>query len=66
VTGVLDDRGIEAVKVRDFLFFTASRSTLGATKPPMQWIRRVLSPGAKLLGYEYDHSTLHRPEVMNA
>jgi hypothetical protein len=39
-----------------FLFFTASRPTLGPTQSPIQWVQGVISPGVKRPGCEADHS----------
>jgi hypothetical protein len=38
-----------------FLFTTASRTALGPTQPPIQWVRGALSLGAKRPGREADH-----------
>jgi hypothetical protein len=43
---------------RNFLFFTASRSTLRLTQPPIQWVPGALSPMIKRQGREADHSEL--------
>jgi hypothetical protein len=38
----LDDRGIESRQVLGiFLFTTASRTALGLTQPPIQWVSGV-------------------------
>jgi hypothetical protein len=37
-------------------FSTASRSTLGPTQPPVQWVPGALSLGVKRPGLEADHS----------
>jgi hypothetical protein len=39
-----------------FLFTTSSRMSLGPTHPPIQWVPRALSLGAKQLGLEADYS----------
>jgi hypothetical protein len=49
-----------------FLFTTASRTALGPTRPPIQWVRRVLSLGVKRQGREGDHSPPSSTEVKNA
>jgi hypothetical protein len=46
-----------------FLFTTASRTALGPTQPPIQWVPRVLSLGVKRLGREADHSPPSSAEV---
>jgi hypothetical protein len=38
-----------------FLFTTASRTALGPTQPPIQWVKRALSQGVKRPGREADH-----------
>jgi hypothetical protein len=45
-----------------FLFTTASRTALGPTQPPIQWVP-VLSLVVKRLGREADHSPPSRVEV---
>jgi hypothetical protein len=39
-----------------FLFTTASRTALGPTQPPIQWVPGVLSLEVKRPGREADHS----------
>jgi hypothetical protein len=49
-----------------FLFTTASRTALGFTQPPIQWVPGVLSLGVKRPGREADHSHPSSAEVKNA
>jgi hypothetical protein len=49
-----------------FLFTTVSRTALGPTKPPMQWVPGIFSLGVKRPGRESDHSTPSSAEVKNA
>jgi len=49
-----------------FLYTTASRSVLGATKPPIHWVPGDISVGVKLLERESDHSPPSSAEVKNA
>jgi hypothetical protein len=49
-----------------FLFTTASRTVLGHTQPPIQWVQGALSLAVKRPGREADHSPgmelyLHSP-----
>jgi len=46
-----------------FLFTTASRTALGPTQPPIQWVPGVLSLGVKRPGREADHSPPSSAEV---
>jgi hypothetical protein len=46
-----------------FLFTTASRTALGPTQPPIQWVPGALSLEVKRPGREADHSPLSRAEV---
>jgi hypothetical protein len=46
-----------------FLFTTASRTALGPTQPPIQWLPVVLSLGIKRPGREADHSPPSSAEV---
>jgi hypothetical protein len=41
---------------KNFHFSTLSRSALGPTQPPIQWVPGAFSPGLKRLGREADHS----------
>jgi hypothetical protein len=62
----LDDRGS---KVRfpagagTFLFTTASRTVLGPTQSPIQWVPGALSLGVKRPAREADHSPPSSAEV---
>jgi hypothetical protein len=49
-----------------FLFTTASRTALGSTQPPVQWVPGALSVGVKRLEREADHSPPCSAEVQNA
>jgi hypothetical protein len=49
-----------------FLFTTASRTALGPTQPPIQWVPGGLSLGVKRPGREADHSPPSSAEVKNA
>jgi hypothetical protein len=49
-----------------FLFITASRTDLGPTQLPIQWVPGALSLGVKRPGREADHSPLSSAEVKNA
>jgi hypothetical protein len=46
-----------------FLFTTVSRTALGPTQPPMQWVPGALSLGVKRPGSETDHSPASSVEV---
>jgi hypothetical protein len=46
-----------------FLFTTASRTALGPTQPPIQWVPGALSLGVKWPGREADHSPPSNAEV---
>jgi hypothetical protein len=46
-----------------FLFTTASRTAVGPTQPPIQWVPWALSLGVKRLGREADHSPPSSAEV---
>jgi hypothetical protein len=60
-----DQRGqsSSAGRVKNVLFSMSSRLALGSTQPPVQWVTRALSPGAKQLGRETDHSPLSSAAV---
>jgi hypothetical protein len=49
-----------------FLFTTASRTALGPTQPPIQWVPGALSLGLKRQGREADHSPPSSAEVKEA
>jgi hypothetical protein len=49
-----------------FLFTTASRTALGPTQPPIQWVPGVPSLEVKRPGREADHSPTSSAEVKNA
>jgi hypothetical protein len=54
----LDDRGSRVqfpARARNF-FTTASRTALGPTQPPIQWVSGALSLGVKRWGHGADHS----------
>jgi hypothetical protein len=46
-----------------FLFTTASRTALGPTQPPIEWVAGALSLGVEQLGREADHSPPSNAEV---
>jgi hypothetical protein len=46
-----------------YLFTTASRTALGPTQPPIQWVPGVHSLGVKRPGREADHSPRSSAEV---
>jgi hypothetical protein len=46
-----------------FLFTTASRTALGPTQPPLQWVAEALSLGKKRPGSEADHSPPSSAEI---
>jgi hypothetical protein len=48
--------GFNSQQCKIFLLSTASRSTLGPTQPPIQWVSRALSAGVKRQGREADNS----------
>jgi hypothetical protein len=49
-----------------FLCTTASRTALGSTQPPTQWVPEALSLRVKRRGREADHSPPSSAEVQNA
>jgi hypothetical protein len=54
----LDERGSRVrfpAGLGIFLFATVSRTALGPTQPPIQWVTGALSLGVKRLGREADH-----------
>jgi hypothetical protein len=63
----LDDQGFESWQgLRIFLFSTVSRTALGPTQPPIQWVPAALSLRVKLPRREADHSPPSSAEVKNA
>jgi hypothetical protein len=46
-----------------FLITTASRTVLGSTQPPIQWVFGAVSLGVKWLGREADHSPPSSAEI---
>jgi hypothetical protein len=62
----LDNQGSRVrfqVEVGIFLFIIASRTALGHTHPPTQWVRGALSLGVKRPQLEPDHSPPSSAEV---
>jgi hypothetical protein len=65
----LDDRGSRVrfpAGAGILLFTTVSRTALGPTQPPIQWVPGALSLGVKWPGREADHSPPSSAEVKNA
>jgi hypothetical protein len=56
----------EGVFLGSFLFTTASRTALGPTQPPIQWVPGALFLGLKRPGREADHSPPSSAEIKNA
>jgi hypothetical protein len=52
-------------EARDFLFSTASTTTMGPTQPPIQWVLRAPSPEVKGAGHEADHPLPSSAEIKN-
>jgi len=46
-----------------FLLTTASRTALGPTQPPIQWVQGAFSLGVKRSGHEADNSPPSSAEV---
>jgi hypothetical protein len=61
VVGFDSGRGLKI-----FLSTTASKSALGPTQPPIQWVPAAFSLGVKRPGREADHSPPSNTEVINA
>jgi len=49
-----------------FLLVTASRSALGPTQPPIEWVVGALTSGVKWMGREADHLSPSSAEVKTA
>jgi hypothetical protein len=65
----MDDRGSRVpfpAGLGIFLFTTASRTALGPTQPPIQWVPGALSLGVKRPGRKADHSPPSSAEVKYA
>jgi hypothetical protein len=68
VVGITTSYGLDDQEVRvrvpvGLRIFSASRSALGSTQLPIQWLPGVLSPGVKRPGREADHSPPASAEV---
>jgi hypothetical protein len=48
-----------------FFYSTGSRSALGPTQPPIQWVLSSSSPGLNWPGHEADRSSLSNAKVKN-
>jgi hypothetical protein len=55
--------GLRSGRGLGIFLFTASRTTLGPTQPPIQWVPGVLYLGIKRPGREADHSPPSGAEV---
>jgi hypothetical protein len=63
----LNDRGSISGRVWEFFrFSTVSRSALGSTQPPVQWVSRVPSLGVKVTGREATNSPPYTAKFKNA
>jgi hypothetical protein len=50
-------------RVKNVVFFTASRPALRPTQPPIQWVPGAHPPGGKRQGREANHSPPTSPKV---
>jgi hypothetical protein len=67
IPGICLRRNVPVRKLKCiFLFTTGSRTALGPTQPPIQWVRGALSLGIKRPGCEADHSPPSSAEIKNA
>jgi hypothetical protein len=55
--------GFDSRRGLGIFLFTASRTALGPTQLPIQWVPEALSLGVKLPGREADHSPPSSAEV---
>jgi len=65
----LDDRGFGVLfpeGLGNFLVTTASRTALGPSQPPIEWVPGLFPWGVKRQGREADHSPASSAEVKNA
>jgi hypothetical protein len=61
-----EESGFDCREGQDiFLLSIISRSSLGLTQPPVQWLPISLSPGLKRQGRKADHSPPSSVEVKN-
>jgi hypothetical protein len=61
--GLLKGQSSSPDRVKIFLFSTSSRSALGHTQLPIQWVPVALSPGVNRPGREADHSPPTSAEI---
>jgi hypothetical protein len=61
----LDGQGSIPGKGKIFIFSTASKSALGPTQPPLQWVPGAIFPGVKRPGLQADNLPSSRAEVKN-
>jgi hypothetical protein len=62
-TARIEVTGVSSHPKNTFTRSTASRTALGPTQPPIQWVAGALSLGVKRLGREADHSPPSSAEV---
>jgi hypothetical protein len=61
----LDGRGSIPAGPRDFSLLNSVQTGSGATQPPIQWAKRVLSLAVKRPGREADYLSQSSAEVKN-
>jgi hypothetical protein len=61
----LDDWGVRvrSSMVKNYHFSISTRSALGSTQPPIQWVLGALLQGLKQQGHDVDHSPPTSTEV---